>query len=177
MKRILLVDDDEVYRERLALSLRRRGYEVLTASGAREALGLAAEQQVDAAVIDLKMPGESGLVVVAELAKSQPEAVVLVLTGYGSIASAVEAIRLGASDYMTKPADAEQIEQALRGESCASPAGVRADVEVPSLDRVEWEHLQRVLRDCGGNISQAARVLGIERRSLQRKLQKYPPPR
>jgi two-component system response regulator RegA len=91
-----------------------------------------------------------------------------VLTGYGSIATAVEAMKLGAASYLTKPADADQIVAAFDGKQ------PRADAEVPSLARVEWEHIQRVLTDCGGNVSRAARALGIHRRSLQRKLSKHP---
>jgi two-component system response regulator RegA len=100
-----------------------------------------------------------------------PGTVVVVLTGYGSIATAVESIKLGAASYLTKPADADQIVAAFGG---IQPA---EDAEVPSLARVEWEHIQRVLTDCGGNVSKAARLLGIHRRSLQRKLSKNPGPR
>ncbi len=174
-QQILLVDDDDVFRERLAVSFRRRGYTVMTASGVGVALELIVDQEPDAAVVDLKMPGEHGLELVQELKVRFPELPVIVLTGYGSIATATEAIRLGAVDYLTKPADADQIEAALfaarKTEVASEP------LEAPSLQRVEWEHLQRVLKDCDNNISQAARVLGIDRRSLQRKLQKYPPSR
>lgn len=174
-QQLLIVDDDGVFRERLALSFRRRGYDVLTAAGVEEALALIEKETPDGAVVDLKMPGEHGLELVRALKQRFPGHPVIVLTGYGSIATATEAIRLGAADYLTKPADADQIEAALffpnKGE------GVHEPLETPSLQRVEWEHLQRVLRDCDNNISRAARVLGIDRRSLQRKLQKYPPPR
>jgi two-component system response regulator RegA len=100
-----------------------------------------------------------------------------VLTGYGSIATALQAVRSGAADYRTKPADADQVLAALRGEPAAYDREADQPLNVPSLDRMEWEHLQRVLADCGGNISQAARLLGINRRSLQRKLARYPPVR
>jgi len=180
---ILVVDDDDTFRERLGRAFRRRGYavrEAETVECARELAGVE-ESVFDAAVVDLKMPGESGLELVRWLARHHPSTRVLVLTGYGSIATAVEAIRLGAADYLTKPADADQILQALfsgheRGQDSegVAPSGTN-EVTVPSLDRVEWEHLQRVLSECQGNISEAARVLGIERRTLQRKLQKLPP--
>lgn len=175
---ILVVDDDVAFRERLVRALEHRGYQAEAASDASSARSkLGSEGQLfDAAVIDLRMPGESGLELVRWMADHQSGTRVLILTGYGSIATAVEAIRLGASDYLTKPADADQILQALfpndqEMDSTADEPGI----QVPSLDRVEWEHLQRVLADSGGNISAAARVLGIERRTLQRKLQKFPP--
>ena len=170
-KRLLLADDDRIFRERLALSLQRLGYEVQTAANSEEALTVAAEFLPRFAVVDLKMAGENGLVLVRELKERHAALRIIMLTGYGSIATALEAVRLGAADYLTKPADVDQIEDALWGNHA------RAELQVPSLDRVEWEHLQRVLADCGNNISQAARVLGIDRRSLQRKLAKYPPVR
>jgi two-component system response regulator RegA len=125
------------------------------------------------AVVDLKMPGGSGLDVLRELRRQDPSTRVLMLTGYGSIATAVEAVREGAVGYLPKPADADEILAALHGTNTAKEKGI----ETPSLARAEWEHIQRVLTDCGGNISEAARRLGIHRRSLQRKLHKYPPSR
>lgn len=174
-KRILVVDDDEVFRERLAASLRRRGHEVLTAAGLAETMDILPVFHPDCAVIDLRLDGESGLVVARALREALPDAKVLVLTGYGSIATAVDAMRLGAVDYLSKPADTDQIEAALFGVAPETDAVTESAGPVPSLERVEWEHMQRVLRDCGGNISATARMLGIERRTLQRKLQKYPP--
>ena len=171
MKRVLLVDDDEVFRDRLARSLSRRGFEVAGAANAMQARELCQGFFPDYAVVDLKMPEESGLVVVRDIKAVCPKSRVVVLTGYGSIATALEAVRSGAADYLTKPVDADEIIRAFEGGS------QEAEVSVPSLDRVEWEHLQRVLSDCGNNISKAARLLGIDRRSLQRKLAKYPPQR
>lgn len=170
--RILLVEDDDALRERLALSLRNRGHTVTTAGSASVALA-AAEQPPDAAVVDLRLGADNGLLLVPELLALRRDMRILILTGYGSIATALEAVRLGAADYLTKPADADQIERALLGRrpEVAPPPGI------PSLDRVEWEHVQRVLADCGHNITRAATLLGIDRRSLQRKLGKYPPPR
>lgn len=173
-RKILLVEDDAVFLDRLATSLRRRGHEVVTASRLDEVGGIIGSFSPDCAVIDLRLDGESGLDAVRLLRERQPSVRVLILTGYGSIATAVDAMRLGAVDYLSKPADTDQIEAALFG---ADDELIQPDLEtsVPSLERVEWEHMQRVLRDCGGNISATARKLGIERRTLQRKLGKYPP--
>lgn len=174
-KRILVVDDDEVFRERLASSLRRRGHEVMTAADLAQTVETASRFVPECAVIDLRLESDSGLVVARSLRDAFPEVRVLVLTGYGSIATAVDAMRLGAVDYLSKPADADEILAALFGVDPETNADTESANLVPSLDRVEWEHMQRVLRDCGGNISATARKLGIERRTLQRKLQKYPP--
>ncbi|GAB4180225.1 MAG: response regulator [Terrimicrobiaceae bacterium] len=172
MSRLLIVDDDPVFRERLATAFRRRSYEVTTAGSAAEATTHIHAGEFDQAVLDLKLGGgPSGLDVLRDLRRASPNARVVVLTGYGSIATAIDAIRFGAADYLSKPADAEQILAALRGDGGHAPP----EVSTPSLDRVEWEHLQRVLAECGGNISKAARVLGLERRSLQRRLRKLPP--
>jgi two-component system response regulator RegA len=128
------------------------------------------------AVIDLRMPGRSGLELLRELRLLDASCQALILTGYGSIPTAVEATRLGAVGYLQKPVDAHDVAAALgRLEDTAGTDA--ALIETPSLARAEWEHIQRVLADCGGNVSEAARRLGIHRRSLQRKLQKYPPPR
>ena len=173
---ILIVDDDEVFRNRMARALRDRGHEVRTASDADEAITLATEESPEYAVVDLKMPGRSGLHLVAELKALDPGTAVVVLTGYGSIATAVEAVRRGAAHYVPKPADADEILSALN-RVAGAPASAPATPETPTLARAEWEHIQRVLSDCGGNISEAARRLGLHRKSLQRKLHKYPPPR
>ena len=174
-KRILVVDDDEVFRERLASSLRRRGHEVMTAADLAQTMATASRFIPECAVIDLRLETDSGLLVARTLRDACPGVRVLVLTGYGSIATAVDAMRLGAVDYLSKPADTDQIEAALFGTAPETEGESEAVPLVPSLDRVEWEHMQRVLRDCGGNISETARRLGIERRTLQRKLQKNPP--
>jgi two-component system response regulator RegA len=123
-------------------------------------------------VVDLRMPGGSGLDLVRDLRRVSPRVRVIVLTGYGSIATAVEAIRRGAENYLPKPADADDILTALSRGGSQPEDGAS---EAPSLARAEWEHIHRVLADCDGNISEAARRLGIHRRSLQRKLQKYAP--
>lgn len=173
-KRILLVEDDAVFLKRLAASLRRRGHEVVAVSGMDSAMESLSRFSPESAVIDLRLEQESGLVVARSLRDRLPGIRILILTGYGSIATAVDAMRLGAVDYLSKPADTDQIEAALFAPSEVTVAKV-PEAPVPSLDRVEWEHMQRVLRDYGGNISAAARKLGIERRTLQRKLSKYPP--
>jgi two-component system response regulator RegA len=173
---ILLVDDDEVFRRRLARAFEERGYDVRMASSYQEAVTAATEESPEYAVVDLRMPGPSGLELVRELVRIDPATRVVVLTGYGSIATAIDAIRLGAINYLPKPADADDIVAAFaRGQAPPLEAPQPDYAEAPSLARAEWEHINRVLADCGGNISEAARRLGIHRRSLQRKLQKYPP--
>jgi two-component system, response regulator RegA len=172
---ILIVDDDDVFRERLARAFRERNFDVRTAAGVEAALELATADTPELAVIDLRMPGRSGLELTRELHRLDASTKIVVLTGYGSIATAIEAVRLGATYYLSKPADADDVLAAFaRGE--APPLDPPQSVYVaPSLARTEWEHINRVLSDCGGNVSEAARRLGIHRRSLQRKLQKYPP--
>ncbi|WP_428263224.1 response regulator transcription factor [Haliangium sp.] len=172
---ILLVDDDEVFRRRLARALDERGYDVRTAVDYDDALAEARRDPPELAVVDLRMPGHSGLELIRALKDLDPTTKTIVLTGYGSIANAIDAMRLGAHYYLAKPADADDIEAAFaRGESPPLQPP-EPQYQAPSLARAEWEHINRVLSDCGGNISEAARRLGIHRRSLQRKLQKYPP--
>jgi two-component system, response regulator RegA len=174
---IMVVDDDVTFRSRLVGALEARGMQACGAGSPQEARELAAKQKPMRAVLDLRMPGGSGLELVSDLLGINSEMAIVVLTGYGSIATALEATRRGARDYLTKPADADQILAAFgkKGEKTAIDGGAMESSSAPSLARVEWEHIQRILTDCGGNISKAARVLGIHRRSLQRKLQKYPP--
>jgi two-component system response regulator RegA len=170
---VLIVDDDEVFRNRLSRAFRDRGWETEAAADGESALRLAQEDSPDLAVLDLRMPGMNGLDLVRELRALDDTICIIMLTGYGSIATAVTATKLGAAHFLTKPADVDQILSAygrLGGEHGSDPAQ-----QVPTLARVEWEHIQRVLADCGGNISQAAKLLGLHRRSLQRKLIKYPP--
>jgi two-component system response regulator RegA len=180
---LLVVDDDETFRERLARALRDRGFEVHVASDFSSGLRAAAADPPEMAVVDLKMPGRSGLDLVRELRAIDAGTRIVVLTGYGSIATAVEAIKLGARHYLTKPADADEILTALGAhadEEVSPGPTVHAPVTstipgTPSLARAEWEHIQRVLADCAGNVSEAARRLSIHRRSLQRKLARNPP--
>jgi two-component system response regulator RegA len=168
--RILIVDDDEPFRLALRNAFLRRGYEVSIAGSPSDVEGVIRETPPQYAVVDLRMPGGSGLDVVRALRGLSTPPQVVVLTGYGTIGTAVEAIRLGAINYLNKPADADEIEAALQGKRPPPPAG-----DVPSLDRQEWEYLNRILADCNGNISEAARRLKMHRRTLQRKLQKHPP--
>lgn len=172
---ILIVDDDELFRTRLAAAFQRRGYEARSASGHREAVAAAREESPEYAVLDLRMDGPSGLELLRDLLQIDPATRAVMLTGYGSIATAVEAMRLGATNYVPKPADADEILVALERGQAPPLVPTERDFDAPSLARAEWEHINRVLADCGGNISETARRLGIHRRSLQRKLQKYPP--
>jgi two-component system response regulator RegA len=169
---LLVVDDDEIFRTRLVRALADRGFDVRAAGSHEEAMARAHEDSPELALVDLRLPGRPGLELVRDLKALDPATVVVVLTGYGSIATALESVRLGASTYLTKPVDADQIVGAFEG----AGVGQTPPHTVPSLARVEWEHIQRVLGDCGGNVSQAARLLGIHRRSLQRKLAKFPVP-
>lgn len=171
---LLLVDDDDVLRERLARAFVQRGYEVRTATTVAEAIASADADSPELAVVDLRMPDGSGLRVVRELARIDPQTKIVVVTGYGSIATALEAVRLGAVHYLQKPADADEILAAFARAELSVDAAPEPPATVPSLARAEWEHIQRVLADCGGNVSQAARLLGVHRRSLQRKLSKHP---
>ena len=176
---ILLVDDDDVFRGRLARAFRERGFDVAEASDQADALQGFASDSPRYALVDLRLPSGSGLDVVRALKERHPATVVVVLTGYGSIVTALEAVRLGAAHYLTKPATADEILSSFAraaGESEPLSDELEPD-DVPSLDRVEWEHINRVLADCGGNVSEAARRLGLHRRSLQRKLSKRPVPR
>ncbi|HEY1586942.1 MAG TPA: response regulator transcription factor [Polyangia bacterium] len=169
---ILLVDDDAAFRKRLAKALTERGFDVRTAADYDGAIASARDDSPQFAVVDLKMPGKSGLEVVRDLKAIDATTKIVVLTGYGSIATAVDAVKLGATQYLPKPADADEILAALtREDSDATPQQFPA----PSLARAEWEHIQRVLSDAGGNVSEAARRLGMHRRSLQLKLRKNPP--
>ena len=167
--RILIVDDDEPFRLALRNAFLRRNYEVSLAGSPAEVDTALHEGLPQYAVVDLRMPGGSGLEVVKALRGLPKPPAVVVLTGYGTIGTAVEAVRLGAINYLNKPADAEEIEAALQGKR---PPPMD---DVPSLDRQEWEYLNRILSDCNGNISEAARRLKMHRRTLQRKLQKHPP--
>lgn len=170
--RILVVDDDERLRARLARAFEQRGLVVFQAADHRAAIAVAEVERLDRATVDLRMPGPHGLTVVADLKRLQPHVEIVVLTGYGSIATAVEGMRLGARDYLTKPCNADQILAAFDTEP--EPPGDELAFEVPSLARVEREHIERVLRECNGNVSKAARVLGMPRRTLQYKLAKFP---
>ena len=166
---LLVVDDDEAFRTRVMRAMSDRGFDVRGAASHDEAVAAAGDDSPELALVDLHLPGRSGLEVVQALRGIDDTTRIVVLTGYGSIATAVESMRLGATSYLTKPVDADQICAAFEGVAPAATTGA-----VQTLARVEWEHIQRVLADSDGNISQAARLLGIHRRSLQRKLFKHP---
>jgi two-component system, response regulator RegA len=171
----LIVDDDAPLRDRLARAFRARGFETRTAADYDEAIRLAREDSPEMAIVDLKMPGRSGLELVRDLLAIDGETRVVVLTGYGSIATTIDAMKLGAVYYLPKPADADEILAAFTRGDHGPPEQLGADFEAPSLERVKWEHINIVLGDCGGNISEAARRLKMHRRTLQRVLQKYAP--
>jgi two-component system response regulator RegA len=173
----LVVDDDEVFRNRLCRALTQRNWSADGVGDGETALSYARERSPDLVLVDLRMPGKGGLDVLQELRCIDSSMTIIVLTGYGSIPTAISAMKLGADHYLSKPADADQILAVY--ERLRSTGGETPDAPetVPTLARVEWEHMQRVLADCDGNVSQAARLLGIHRRSLQRKLSKFPPSR
>jgi len=172
---ILLIDDDAAFARIVTRALERRGHACLHASTAADALRLAASP-VAAIVLDLKLGADNGLTLIEPLRTLQPEAPILLLTGYASIATAVDAIKRGASDYRPKPITVDALLQALFGtDEDAHHAGPVDPPDQPLHPRrLEWEHLQRVLAEHEGNVSAAARALGLHRRSLQRKLSKKP---
>lgn len=169
-KNILLVDDDEVFCATMARALTRLGYQVFIAHNSETAINIA--DQADYAVIDLRIGNESGLNLIDTLHHKQPALRMVVLTGFSSIATAVEAIKLGAVHYLTKPTEALDIINAF--EKIQGNTDIEISHQPMSVNRLEWEHLQRVLAEHEGNISSAARALGMHRRTLQRKLQKKP---
>ncbi len=170
--RILLVDDDEVFTSVMARGFARRGFQCLSRHSARAAVADCAAFAPSHILLDLNLPEESGLVVLPALLAAAPDARLVVLTGYASIATAVEATRAGAWNYLCKPATVDEVLQCFEQGAPASAAPVPANPT--SLNRLEWEHIQRVLRENNDNISATARALGMHRRTLQRKLQKRP---
>lgn len=172
---ILVVDDTLILRERLSIAFEQRGFRVETAASFDEAVDVFSRRPTELAVLDLRMPGRSGLELLTRLLQMRPETRVIMLSGFGSIPASIDAIRGGAVNFLSKPADADDILGAfIRGDAPATPHDA-VEFPAPSLARTEWEHIHRVLGDCGGNISEAARRLGIHRRSLQRKLRKRAP--
>lgn len=164
----LLIDDDEAFLQVLQRSLHRQGIEAFRAHNHNEAKGALASRTFRKCVLDLNLAGESGLQLLPELLAHQPELEVLVLTGYGSIATAVEAMRRGAVNYLCKPVTLNQLKAGF--EMLDSSPDLRR--EPPSVGEMEWEHLQRILNENNGNVSATARALNMHRRTLQRKLQK-----
>jgi two-component system response regulator RegA len=171
--KLLIVEDDADFAGALARAMGRRGFEVALARDADAARTVAEVFSPSHAVVDLKLPGESGLKVVEQLSARKPAPAIVVLTGYASIATAVEAVRLGARHYLAKPADADEILAALLRDQ--PDAQLEVNPEPLSVARLEWEHIQKVLNEHDGNISATARALKMHRRTLQRKLDKNPP--
>jgi two-component system response regulator RegA len=170
--RLLLVDDDKTFCKVLKSALQKRDYDVLVAYDVAEGIALAEALLPEYAVIDLRIGVESGLELVKKLISLDDNTRILMLTGFASIATAVEAIKLGATHYLTKPANADEILAALLKNEGDSSATIS---EIPlSVKRLEWEHLQKVLMQHDGNVSAAARALNMHRRTLQRKLEKRP---
>ena len=170
---ILVVDDDETFGEVLTRAFRRRGLAAEAATDAEAALAVARRRRCDRVVLDLSLAGVSGLALIQPLLKLNAACRIVVLTGYASIATAVDAVKLGAVQYLAKPVEVDAI-------LAAFDADLQPGVEEPpsteplSVDRLEWEHIQRILRDHEGNISATARALKMHRRTLQRKLAKRP---
>lgn len=167
----LVVDDDAVFVEILVRALCRRGIDVHAAVDGNSARQLLLTQDISRVILDLKLENESGLQLLVALLEMQPSLEVVILTGYSSISTAVEAIKLGATQYLCKPASLDEILQAFDSDQSAE-AAIEADP--PSVSRLEWEHIQKVLLEHGGNVSATARALGMHRRTLQRKLSKRP---
>lgn len=171
-KSLLLVDDDEPFLKRLARALEKRGFEPEMAGSVAAGKAIATARPPAYAVVDLRLGDGNGLDVVETLRERRPDARIVVLTGYGAIATAVAAVKVGATDYLSKPADADDIVNALlvRGDELPPPP------ENPmSADRVRWEHIQRVYELCDRNVSETARRLNMHRRTLQRILAKRSP--
>jgi two-component system response regulator RegA len=170
---LLLVDDDEPFLKRLARAMEKRGFAVETAGSVAEGRARAAHRPPAYAVVDLRLEDGNGLAVVERLRETRPDCRIVVLTGYGAIATAVAAVKIGATDYLSKPADANDVTRALLaqdGEPLPPPP------ENPmSADRVRWEHIQRVYEQCDRNVSETARRLSMHRRTLQRILAKKGP--
>lgn len=170
----LIVDDDPTFTRVLARAMTRRGFEVSVARNVVDALEKVQERPPLFATVDLKMDGPSGLALIPQLRALNPSMKILVLTGYASIATTVEAIKSGADNYLPKPADADQILRALYSITAEGPEEPGIPETPMSVNRLEWEHIQKVLQEHDGNISATARALGMHRRTLQRKLAKHP---
>src|SRR6056297_2126413 len=169
---LVIVDDDAAFLQRLSRAMEQRGFDVRTASTVNDGLQLIRELPPAFAIVDMRLDDGNGLDVIAELARQRTNARAAVLTGYGNIATAVSAVKLGAVDYLAKPADADEVTDAL----LAPPNAMAPPPENPmSADRVRWEHIQRVYELCNRNVSETARRLNMHRRTLQRILAKRAP--
>ena len=172
MKKGLLIDDDALYLRALQRSLERRGHEIHTATNAEQAIDLAVVQKPDYALVDLKLAEQNGLDLIAPLRQAHEPMRIILVTGYASVATAVEAIKRGADHYLAKPTTVEAILRTLNED--ATDEAAEAEATMTPLSRLEWEHIQQAMIDSSGNVSAAARLLGMHRRSLQRKLAKKP---
>ncbi len=171
-KTLLIVDDDRAFLQRLVKAMESRGFEVTSAHSVAEGVNLIRKSAPAFAVVDMRLDDGNGLDIIAELRRARPDARAIVLTGYGNIATAVSAVKLGAVDYLAKPADADDVTDAL----LAPPDAKAPPPENPmSADRVRWEHIQRVYELCNRNVSETARRLNMHRRTLQRILAKRAP--
>lgn len=179
-KSILVIEDDETFGATLVRALKRRGYAAEAARTTAAAISLAQATAPDQVVLDLNLDGESGLGLIPRLLEINPACRIVILTGYASITTAVDAIKLGAVQYLAKPVDVDTLLRAFghtlqADEGSAEASAAAAISAVPmSVDRMEWEHIQRVLHEHKGNISSTARALNMHRRTLQRKLLKRP---
>lgn len=173
---ILIVDDDAVFASTLALSFQRKGIQACVALNKEQALAAVGQQQFTDITLDLNLGEQSGLQLIAQLRSFQAQANLLVLTGYASIATTVQAIKLGADNYLAKPADSAAVLRALDDDATAVTSNEEepSDFQPMSVSRLEWEHIQRVLNEHDGNVSATARALNMHRRTLQRKLAKKP---
>lgn len=172
-KELLIVDDDHSARDMLCRALGRRNFNTYSAANVEEANALLGTRTFDCALLDLKIHNDSGLELIESVRDANPEARIVLLTGYSSISTAVAAIKLGADDYLCKPTGGDQLAATLSGDKVNTDLPEIAE-RPPSIGRLEWEHIQRVLAEHDGNISATARALGMHRRTLQRKLQKRP---
>ena len=168
----LLVDDDSAFTTVLSRVLQRRDNQVHCAANKLQAISCCEQTDIDRVILDLKLEQESGLSILTAIREHQPSIEILILTGYSSISTAVEAIKLGAINYLCKPASADEVLTAFEPSQTIVDKSLHSSP--PSINRLEWEHIQRVLADNNGNISATARSLGMHRRTLQRKLQKRP---
>ena len=177
-RRGLLVDDDTLYLQTLQRSLQKRGVTTFTATNAAEALRIANTRKLDFALLDLRLSTESGLALIEPLRQVQPDLRIVLMTGYASVATAVEAIKRGADNYLLKPTTVETILRTLAATAGATAAAIPPEPQstMTPLSRLEWEHIHQALAETNGNVSAAARLLGMHRRSLQRKLAKRPGP-
>ena len=171
-KSLLIVDDDNPFRERLARAMEKKGFEVSQAESVKKGIETVKTKKPTFAVVDLRLNDGNGLEIVKVIQNSNPNSRIIMLTGYGNISTAVAAIKQGAIDYLAKPADADDVEQAL----LADPNRKAEPPENPmSADRVKWEHIHRVFELCNRNVSETARRLKMHRRTLQRILSKRSP--